>query len=331
MMAAQSHAMRPLLAALALLAAALAGPAAAEDVAITFDDLPTMALSPNTDYALATTKALIAGLKRHRIPATGFVNEIKLEARDKADRIGLLKQWLDAGMDLGNHTYDHPHFSTDVAAEIAEVEKGEVETRRLLAARGRAPHWFRHPYLETGATAQAQNAFEAWLGMKGYRVAAVSLENSDWLFAAPYDEAVMKGDTAEAARIKAAYLAFTAQIVPWYRQAALDVLGRRPSLVFLLHATRLNADSLDELAKVLADNRLTPVPLVRAMDDAAYEIPDDPATTNGQPWIARWALVLKKPMPWASLPRPPADIAAADARLEGGAAPKAAVPTPPKR
>ncbi len=305
----------------------LAGPAAAEDVAITFDDLPTMALSPNTDYALVTTRTLLAGLKRHRIPATGFVNEVKLEARDKAERIGLLKQWLDAGMDLGNHTYDHPHFSTDVAAEIAEVEKGEVETRKLLAARGRTPHWFRHPYLETGATAEAQNAFEAWLGMKGYRVAAVSLENSDWLFAAPYDEAVGKGDAAEQARIRAAYLAFTAQIVPWYRQAALGVLGRRPSLVFLLHATRLNADSLDGLAKVLADNDLKPVPLQQAMDDAAYQIPDDPATTNGQPWIARWALVLKKPMPWGTLPRPPADIAAADARLEGGA-PKAATPTP---
>ena len=318
--------MRRLLLALALSLAA--SPAAAEGVAITFDDLPTMALSPTTDYASVTTRELLAGLKRNHIPATGFVNEVKLEARDKADRIGLLRQWLDAGMDLGNHTYDHPHFSTDVAAEIADIEKGEVETRKLLAARGRTPHWFRHPYLETGATAEAQRGLETWLGAHGYRVAPVSLENSDWMFSAPYDEAVMKGDLAGAARIKAEYLAFTAKIVPWYRQAALDVLGRRPALVFLLHATRLNADSLDGIVKVLADNGLTPTTLEKALDEAAYEIPDNPATTNGQPWIARWALVLGKPMPWGTLPRPPEDIAAADARLQGVAPPPAAVPTP---
>jgi peptidoglycan/xylan/chitin deacetylase (PgdA/CDA1 family) len=303
-------------------------PAAAEDVAVTFDDLPTMALAPTTDYAQVTTRTLLAGLKRHRIPAIGFVNEAKLEARDKPERIALLRQWLDAGMDLGNHTYSHPHFSTDVTGEIADIEKGEAETRKLLAARGRTPHWFRHPYLETGATADAQRGLETWLGAHGYRVAPVSLENADWMFAGPYDEAVMKGDQSEAARIKTAYLAFTARIVPWYRQAARDVLGRRPALVLLLHATRLNADSLDGVVKILADNDLKPVTLTKAMDEAAYEIPDDPTTTNGQPWIARWALVLHKDMPWNTLPRPPADIAAADARLSGGAGPAAAVAKP---
>jgi len=312
----------PLLLAAVLLLTAVA-PAAAEDVAITFDDLPTMALSPTTDYAAVTTKALLAGLKRHRIPAIGFVNELKLEARDKPQRIALLKQWLDAGMDLGNHTYSHPHFTTDVAAEIVEVEKGEVETRKLLAARGREPHWFRHPYLETGATAEARRGLETWLGARGYRVAPVSLENSDWMFAGPYDEAVLKGDAAEAARIKAAYLAFTAKVVPWYRSTALSVLGRRPALVFLLHATRLNADSLDGLARILADNDLKPVSLERAMDDGVYEMPDDPVADNGQPWVARWALALKKDMPWSTLPRPPEDIAAADARLNAGPPPAA--------
>ena len=96
--------MRALALGLALLFASSAAPALAGEVALTFDDLPTMALSPTTDYAAVTTKDLLAGLKRHRFPATGFVNEVKLEARDKPERIALLKAWLDAGMDLGNHT-----------------------------------------------------------------------------------------------------------------------------------------------------------------------------------------------------------------------------------
>jgi peptidoglycan/xylan/chitin deacetylase (PgdA/CDA1 family) len=320
--------MRKLALGAAFLLAAVAAPAWAEDVALTFDDLPTMALSPTTDYAAATTKELLAGLKRHHFPAVGFVNEVKLEARDKPERIALLKAWLDAGMDLGNHTYDHPHFTTDAAAEIADTAKGEVVTRALLAARGRAPHWFRHPYLETGATAEARKTFEAWLAAHGYRVAPVSMENSDWLFALPYDEAVLKGDVAEAARIRKAYLDFTAQIVPWYRQAALDVLGRRPAFVFLLHATRLNADSLDGLATILKANDLKPVTLARAMTDPAYAIPEDAAGPNGNQWVTRWAAALHKDMPWKTLPVPPADIAAIDRRLEGEAGPPAA-PTKP--
>jgi len=309
---------------LALGLAAIAGPAAAEDVALTFDDLPTMALSPDTDYASVTTKRLLAGLRRHHFPAIGFVNESKLEARDKPERIALLKAWLDAGMDLGNHTYSHPHFSTDAAAEIADTAKGEVVTRALMAERRRAPHWFRHPFLETGASEAARKTFEAWLTAHGYHVAPVSMENSDWLFALPYDEAVLKGDAAEAARIRRAYLDFTAEVVPWYRQAALDVLGRRPKFVFLLHATRLNADSVDALADILKANDLKPVTLGRAMTDPAYAMAEDAVGANGNQWVSRWAITLRKAMPWSTLPKPPADIAATDARLEGAAGPPAA-------
>ncbi|HEX3886710.1 MAG TPA: polysaccharide deacetylase family protein [Phenylobacterium sp.] len=321
--------MRTLVVALTLCLAAAATPALAGEVALTFDDLPTMALSPNTDYAQVTTKDLLAALKRHHFPAIGFVNEVKLEARDKPDRIALLKAWLDAGMDLGNHTYDHPHFTTDAAAEIAETQKGEVVTRALLAERHRSPHWFRHPFLETGATDEARKTFEDWLTAHGYRVAPVSMENSDWMFAMPYDQAVLKGDTAEAARIQKAYLDFTAHIVPWYIGAAQGVLGREPKFVFLLHATRLNAESLDGLAAILKANDLKPVTLARAMTDPAYAMAEDAVGANGNQWVTRWSMTLNKPMPWGTLPKPPADIEAIDDQLEGAVGPPAAPAKPP--
>jgi peptidoglycan/xylan/chitin deacetylase (PgdA/CDA1 family) len=304
--------MRGMLAGLALLVLACAGPAAAEDVALTFDDLPSLTGTPALAYQQETTTRLLAALRHHHIPAIGFVNEIKLEGADKPARIALLSQWLDAGMDLGNHSYSHVSLTkTPLDAYIADVARGETVTRALMAERGRAPHWYRHPYLETGPTPEIRKGFEDWLAAHGYRVAPVTMENSDYLFALPYDAALLKGDQAQAARIQQAYLDFTARIVPWYQQAATDVLGRRPAFVFLLHATRLNADSLDGLAAILKADKLHPVTIARAVADPAYSTPDDYTGPDGNEWLMRWALTLHKQMPWSILPKPPADIVSA--------------------
>ena len=309
--------MRILVLGLIALALTTASPAAAEDVAITFDDLPTMSLTDSTAYAQETTRILLSDLVRGHVPAIGFVNEDKLEGSDHAARVGLLSQWLDAGMDLGNHSYSHVSLtSTPVDAYIADVSKGETVTRALLAKRGRTPRYYRHPYLETGATPEDRAKFEAWLSAHGYQVAPVTLENSDWLFALPYDEAVQSGDSTYAMKVQAAYLAYTAEIVPWYRQAALDVLGRRPALVLLLHASRLNADSFGDIARILSENDLHPVTLDRALEDPAYRIADTYAGPDGDEWLTRWAMTLHAQLPWKTLPTEPADIATESARLD---------------
>src|SRR5689334_17532718 len=59
--------------------AALAAPATAEPVALTFDDLPVMALDGTPWNAAQTTRRLLAGLHRHRFPAIGFVTGEPME------------------------------------------------------------------------------------------------------------------------------------------------------------------------------------------------------------------------------------------------------------
>jgi len=294
-----------------------AGRARAEGVALTFDDLPQLSLTNATGYGAVTTRRLLAGLRRRHIPATGFVVGAKLDGPDREARVALLRAWLKAGERLGNHTYDHESLNhTPLDAYIASVEHDDEVIRPILAARHQRPVWFRHPYLETGPTMEIKQGFETWLTQHGYRVAPVTLENSDWMFALPYDEAVLHGDRAEAERIRQAYIDYTARCVTWYRQAALELLGRRPDLVFLLHGSRINADSIGGLAAVLKRNRLKPVSLDRAMRDRAYAIPDDRPDQAGDEWLSRWSELLHKPLPWASFPPPPADIEAADKRLD---------------
>ena len=218
---------------------------------------------------------------------------------------------------MGNHTYSHGSLNKMGAdAYIADTARNDAELRPLMKASGKAPVWFRHPYLETGATLDDKHRFESWLSAHGYKVAPVTVENSDWMFALAYDEAVMRHDRREARRIRTEYLDFTDRAVAWYREAALQLLGRRPDLIFLLHDTRLNADTLGELVGILKRNHLAVETLDEAMADPAYKISDDFADPNGDEWLSRWAMTLHKDLPWESFPAPPADIAAAEDRLD---------------
>jgi peptidoglycan/xylan/chitin deacetylase (PgdA/CDA1 family) len=295
----------------------VANRAAAEGVALTFDDLPSMGLTRSYAYADTTTVKLLDGLHRNAIPATGFVNEGKLDGEDKTARIALLQAWLDAGMDLGNHSFSHLSLNkTLVEAYIADVARGGIITAALLKARGTTLRWYRNPYMETGLTPDTRRRFEDWLATNGYRVAPVTMENSDWIFSAPYDNAILHNEDQDAAWIRRLYLEYTAKAVAWYRQAALSLLGRRPAFVFLLHATRFNADTIDKLAAILRDNDLHPITLDTAMKDPAYGIADTYVGPDGDEWLSPWSLTLHKNLLWESFVEPPKAIQDEDKRLE---------------
>jgi hypothetical protein len=76
----------------------------------------------------------------------------------------------------------------------------------------------------------------------------------------------------------------------------------------LLHATRLNADSIDDLAAVLRRRNLKGVTLEEAMKDPAYRIHDPYVGHEGIDWIERWSSELHKELPWDAWQDPPAQI-----------------------
>ena len=294
-------------------------PGAEGTVALTFDDLPVFGAFGSAAEGATVTDHLLRGFKRHHWQVTGFVNEIQLEAVDKPRREALLERWIDAGMDLGNHTYSHTSLNeTSPEAYTADIARDEAVTGRLLAARGRRERWFRYPYLETGQTRSSHDQVCDWLAVHGYTVAPVTMENSDWQFSAPYDDAVMRGDVREAASIRHQYLVFTRAIVTWYEKAGTTLFGRQPPFVFLLHASRLNAASIDALATILRRARLRVVPLSSAMDDPAYRTADDYIGPDGNEWLERWAATLHKDLPFESIPRVPPGVVERDAQLEDG-------------
>ena len=112
------HAPLGLIAALLIAVPHLHTRAVERSIAITFDDLPGTGagVAVNDSSGLeALSRQLLTAVRRHDIPAIGFVNEAGLlpdgPAEDLARRVGVLRQWLDAGLELGNHTYSHPNLS----------------------------------------------------------------------------------------------------------------------------------------------------------------------------------------------------------------------------
>jgi peptidoglycan/xylan/chitin deacetylase (PgdA/CDA1 family) len=269
------------------------------NIALTFDDLPGIVLKPQQDYVDATNKALIAGLKRHRFPAIGFVNEGKLDEIIRVRQIAVLRRWLKSGFDLGNHTFSHASPNKIGAKSyIADVARGEQVIRPMMDHAHRKLQWFRHPYLETGSPEAVKAEINQWLATHGYRIAPVTIDADDWEFAEPYDNAVMRGDTADARRIRDIYLAYTERTIGWYRRASLALFGRDIAYVMLLHDTRLNADCIDALAAILARQNLHAISLEQAMRDPAYQTADNYAGKDGVEWLERWSLTLKKELPW---------------------------------
>jgi len=68
-------------------------------------------------------------------PAIGLVN-VQVRGEREA-RIRLLKEWLNAGLDLGNQTYSHPDPNRIPLNQFTDgILQGEVVTRRLLEQRG---------------------------------------------------------------------------------------------------------------------------------------------------------------------------------------------------
>ena len=159
---------------------AAAATGAGRAVTFTLDDLPASRSGSLADIR-ATTTRLLAHLKASGIPATGFVNEMKLDVPgEEAQRTALLAAWLDAGHDLGNHSYSHRRLYDTPLAEFQEdVLRGERVTRRLHAERGRRPRYFRHPTLNTGPDAVTKAAFEEFLAAHGYTVAPVTIDNDE--------------------------------------------------------------------------------------------------------------------------------------------------------
>lgn len=266
------------------------------EVVVTFDDLPT-AYEDTLQAKQELTKKLLQSIKSNNIPAIGFVNEGKLYVPGEIDeRTELLRMWLDAGLELGNHAFSHVSLdNVPVEAYVEDVIRGETITRMLLNQKKMKLRYFRHPFLRTGHTIEYKNALSSFLKDHGYIVAPVTIDSSDFVFAYIYAKAKAKGDLGTMKRVGEAYINYTEKMFEFFERLSKETFGYEIKQVLLLHANELNADYFDKVAAMMKRRGYSFITLDEALKDKTYNLPEA-QTKKGFSWIHRWRLAKNLPM-----------------------------------
>ncbi|HET7832314.1 MAG TPA: polysaccharide deacetylase family protein [Gallionella sp.] len=262
-------------------------------MAVTFDDLPfVLEYWPDVSTMRDWIGQLLQQINAGQVPVVGFVNEGKLYNQGQLDdaKVGLLKMWVDAGVELGNHTFSHASLN-QAPLDIFEqdVIRGETVTKGLLEERGLHLRYFRYPFLQVGLTLEKRRAFEQFLAGRGYTVAPVTLNSSEWIFAAAYIKAWHQKDTQLMQRIADAYVPYMEQVVKQGEKMSVDLFGREIPQVLLVHANALNANQFGALVAMLKRRGYAFVTLAQAMQDPAYRSEDNYAGPDGESDLERWA------------------------------------------
>jgi peptidoglycan/xylan/chitin deacetylase (PgdA/CDA1 family) len=261
-------------------------------VAITFDDMPYvsgLASDTNASRALRANQRILSVLKRYGVPAVGFVNEKQVENLGAVGR-QILEQWIGQDLDIANHTYSHADFNRLTVEQFEqEVIKGEKTFLPLTRQAGRERNFFRFPFNHTGDTKEKHDAMAAFLFDRGYELATCTIDTSDYLFNRAYALAVANRDGTRGARLREAYLRYSATEIDYYAGLDKQVIGDEPPEVMLLHDNLLNSEVLDEILGLLEARGYRFVRLHEAQSNAAYKIPDTYITSYGPMWGYRWA------------------------------------------
>ena len=252
------------------------------EVAITIDDLPRGGdIRADAAATLRMTHKLLEPYRRRHIPVIGFVNE----CRNSAGLAEVLGLWKAAGADLGNHTCSHLDLTTTTVADYeADIVAGE---RLTTAALGHRPVFFRHPYLHMGKDRETKEGIAGFLMDRGYRIAPVTLDNSDYMFAAVYARALARSDSATAKRVRDAYVPYMEAIFEFFEKRSSAVTGHEMRQILLLHANQLNADEMPALLAMMKRRGYVFVSLDRALEDEAYRMQETYVGAGGFSWIHR--------------------------------------------
>lgn len=272
------------------------------EIAITIDDLPSQHNNPTSEL-LAMHDQILKALQTYQVPATGFVNESKLNIKnDFQKNIEILQMWINFGHILGNHTYSHPAFSkTSLNDYLNDILKGETISKQLMEQSGLKYSYFRHPYLDTGTDIEKRSALESFLNNNKYIIAPVTIDCNDWVFNKYLY--LLKNTDKEESIIKN-YFQYIKDSIIFTENASQLIFGRNIKHILLLHINLFTTKTIEQLLKLLKDLGYTFISLDAALQDPAYQEIDQYYGDTWPTWLYRWDFTKGIKADWHTMPNP---------------------------
>jgi peptidoglycan-N-acetylglucosamine deacetylase len=248
-------------------------------VALTFDDLPAAGALPVGMTRTRIAANLAVELNANHLGGTyGFVNASKMQ--NNPDGQQALHAWLDAGMNIGSHTWSHISLSSN-PADTFEHDILLNEPALAEYAGARDWRWFRYPFLWEGDTLDKRRAVRGYLHEHGYRVAQVSLDFEDYAWNDAYCRCSAKQDATAIEWLKQSYLDTATEYIRLGREEQLIAFGREIPNVLLLHETAFTTLMLPDLLELLRKQGFRFGSLPEAEKDPTYALDPDAALKYG--------------------------------------------------
>jgi peptidoglycan-N-acetylglucosamine deacetylase len=200
--------------------------------------------------------------------AYGFVNGIHTEKEPLSTP--MLKEWRDAGLPLGNHTWSHINLNQASLADWEDdVLKNEALLRSYMGTAGR--HWLRYPYLAEGETMEKRDGALKFLAEHSYGIAAVTMSFADYVYKEPYARCVAKNDAAGIAQLEKSYLDAADAYLSYSRAMSKALYGKDIPYVLLMHVGAIDARLLPRLLQLYGERGVTFVSLEDAEKYSFYK------------------------------------------------------------
>jgi lysophospholipase L1-like esterase len=254
----------------------------APKMAITFDDLPAHGPLPPGETRMEVIAKIVAALRdAHLPPIYGFVNGVRIEEQPAA--AGALQVWRSAGNSLANHSWSHMNLNQH---SLQDFEQDTVRNEPVLASFMKQEdwRWFRYPFLADGDTPGKRGGIRYFLREHGYRIAAVTMSFSDYLWNEPYARCKANSETAPIEMLENSYLSAASESVDYYRGISQILYQRDIPYVLLMHVGAFDAEMLPRLLQLYRDKGFEFITLPEAERDEFYrestdlDLPSGPGT-----------------------------------------------------
>lgn len=213
------------------------------EVAITIDDLPFVGSCNGDPKKLNREKErfekILTVLKEENIPATGFVVAGSIER----GQFELLREFKDAGLTLGNHTYSHKSLNNLTAAKyIQDIDRAD----QILTPLFGEEKYFRYPYLAESRGSKRQQVHN-YLAKHNYMIAHVTIDTKDYRFNQQLYRIPWRYRERNLEAMKQRYLSYIWRQTLFAENEAKNNPHMSSKQILLIHANLINSHFLGDI------------------------------------------------------------------------------------